>query len=363
MTALSPGSNRPEAGRGLAGGPRTVVVRHGLLSLRLRVRTLAVGGAIAAVALALAILALCLGDLALTPGQVVGALLGIDGGFTATVVREWRLPRVLAALIFGAALGVSGAVFQSLTRNPLASPDVIGLSAGSYAGGLSVILLVGAGAGTVAVSGGAIGGGLVAAVLVYALAYRRGIQGFRLIVVGIGVSAMLQALSTYLLLRAKVEVAMIAAVWGAGSLSPVGWSQVLPAAGVIVAACAALGLFSRALSRLELGDDAARALGIRVEKSRLGLVVCAVALTAAVTAAAGPIAFVALAAPQIALRLTRTAGIALAPSALVGAVVLLASDIVAQHVLPIPLPVGLVTVVVGGLYLVWLLIHETRRRA
>ncbi|MDF2667606.1 MAG: ABC-type enterobactin transport system, permease component, partial [Microbacterium sp.] len=119
----------------------------------------------------------------------------------------------------------------------------------------------------------------------------------------------------------------------------------------------------RALSRLELGDDAARALGIRVERARLGLVVCAVALTAVVTAAAGPIAFVALAAPQIARRLTRTAGIALVPSGLIGAVVLTASDIVAQHMLPTPLPVGLVTVVVGGIYLVWLLIHETRRRA
>jgi iron complex transport system permease protein len=347
----------------LVSGPRTVVVRRGRASLRFRVRTVVASVIVALVAVALATLALCLGDLALSPAQVAGALLGVDHGFSATVVREWRLPRVLAALLFGAALGVSGAVFQSLTRNPLASPDVIGLSAGAYAGGLGAILLLGASAGSVPVSAGAIAGGLAAAALVYALAYRRGIQGFRLIVVGIGVSAMLQALSTYLLLRAKVEVAMVAAVWGAGSLSPVGWAQVVPAAAVVVVALAALTLFSASLSRLELGDDTARALGVRVEGARLGLVVCAVALTAVVTAAAGPIAFVALAAPQIARRLARTAGIALVPSALVGAVVLLASDIVAQHVVPTPLPVGLVTVVVGGLYLVWLLIHETRRRA
>ncbi|KTS13423.1 FecCD family ABC transporter permease [Microbacterium testaceum] len=341
----------------------SLVIRRGPVSLRFRVRTLTTGVVVAVVAAILAVLALCLGDLPLTPAQVGGALLGADHGFTATVVREWRLPRVLAALVFGAALGVSGAVFQSLTRNPLASPDVIGLSAGSYAGGLNAIILFGAAAGSGPVSAGAIAGGLAAAALVYVLAYRRGIQGFRLIVVGIGVSAMLQALSTYLVLRAKIEVAMVAAVWGAGSLSPVGWGQFLPAAAVITVALVALAVFSGALSRLELGDDAARALGIRVERSRLGLVVCAVALTAVVTAAAGPIAFVALAAPQIAQWLARTAGIALVPSALVGAVVLLASDIVAQHMLPTPLPVGLVTVVVGGLYLVWLLIHETRRRA
>lgn len=347
----------------LTAGPHTAVVRRGSLSLRFRVRTLVTGVLLGSVVTGLAIVALCLGDLPLTPAQVVGALLGTDAGFTATVVREWRLPRVLGAVVFGVALGVSGAVFQSLTRNPLASPDIIGLSAGSYAGGLGAILLLGAAAGSVPVSAGAIVGGLVSAALVYVLAYRRGIQGFRLIVVGIGVSAMLQALSTYLLLRAKVEVAMVAAVWGAGSLSPVGWAQLLPAAGVVVVALGALGVFSGALSRLELGDDAARALGIRVERVRLGLIVGAVALTAVVTAAAGPIAFVALAAPQIARRLTRTAGIALAPSGLVGALVLTASDIVAQHVLPTPLPVGLVTVVVGGMYLVWLLIHETRRRA
>jgi iron complex transport system permease protein len=339
------------------------VIRRGPFSVRFRVRTGLVAGLVAATAAALSVLALCLGDLALSPGQVVGALFGLDGGFAGTVVREWRLPRVLAALVFGAALGVSGAVFQSLTRNPLASPDVIGLSAGSYAGGLVVIILLGSGAGSAPVAAGAILGGLGAAALVYVLAYRGGIQGFRLIVVGLGVSAMLQALSTYLLLRAKVEVAMVASVWGAGSLSPVGWPQFVPATVVAVLAFAMLSAFAGRLSRMELGDDAARALGIRVERAQLGLVFCAVTLTAVVTAAAGPIAFVALAAPQIARRLTRTAGIALVPSALTGAMVLVASDIVAQHVMPVPVPVGLVTVVVGGLYLVWLLINETRRRA
>ena len=344
-------------------GPRTLVLRSGRRSVRVRVRTVVVSVVVTVATALVAVLALSLGDLPLTPAQVLGALLGVDGGFTATVVREWRLPRVLAAVLFGAALGASGAVFQSLTRNPLASPDVIGLSAGSYAGGLGAIILLGAGAGSVPVSAGAIVGGLAAAALVYALSYRSGIQGFRLIVIGIGVSAMLQALSTYLLLRAKLEVAMVAAVWGAGSLSAVGWAQFLPAAVVVVLAFGALGTLSGSLSRMELGDDAARALGVRVEGARLGLVVSAVALTAAVTAAAGPIAFVALAAPQIAHRLTRTAGIAIVPSAAVGALVLVTADIVAQHALPTALPVGLVTVVIGGAYLVWLLIHETRRRA
>jgi iron complex transport system permease protein len=325
-------------------------------------RTVIVCAAFGAVLIALALIALGLGDLPLSVGEVVSAFLGGESGIAHTVVVEWRLPRVLAAVVFGAALGVSGAIFQSLTRNPLASPDIIGLTAGSYAGGLVVIIVIGAGAGSAAVAGGAIAGGLIATALVYVLAYRRGIQGFRLIVVGIGISAMLEALSSYLVLRAKLEVAMMASVWGAGSLNPVGWEQLLPAAAVIAVVFVALGFFAGSLRQLELGDDAAKALGSRVERSRLGLIVCAVALIAVVTGAAGPIAFVALAAPQIALRITRTAGIALVPAALLGALVLLVSDVVAQHVLPTALPVGVVTVVVGGGYLIWLLIHELRRR-
>lgn len=344
-------------------GPRTVVLRSGGMSLRWRTRTFTVCALVAAVIGVLWVLLLALGDLPLTAGEVLSALAGLDDGIAGTVVREWRLPRVIAAVLFGAALGVSGAVFQSLTRNPLASPDIIGLSAGSYAGGLVVIIVLGAGAGSIGVALGATVGGLGAAFAVYALAYRRGIQGFRLIVVGIGVAAMVQAFSSYLLLRTKVEIAILASVWGAGSLGAVGWDQLLPALAVVAVVFVALGGLRVSLSQLELGDDAARALGVRVERGRLGLIVCAVALTAVVTAAAGPIAFVALAAPQIARRLTRTAGIALAPAAFVGALLLTLADLVAQHVLPTPLPVGLVTVVVGGGYLVWLLIHETRRRA
>ncbi|MBD8515715.1 FecCD family ABC transporter permease [Plantibacter sp. CFBP 8804] len=348
---------------GVETGPRTVVWRRRSLSVRVRLRTIVVCGVFCAVLFTLALLALCLGDLPLSVDEVASAFLGGPGGLVQTVVLEWRLPRVLAALLFGGALGLSGAIFQSLTRNPLASPDIIGLTAGSYAGGLIVIIVIGAGAGSAVVAGGAIGGGLIATALVYLLSYRRGVQGFRLIVVGIGISAMLEALSSYLVLRAKLEVAMLATVWGAGSLNSVGWAQLLPAAAVIMAVAIALGPLGGSLRQLELGDDAAKALGSRVERSRLGLVACAVALTAVVTGAAGPIAFVALAAPQIAQRITRTAGIALVPSALLGALMLLASDIVAQHLLPTSLPVGVVTVIVGGGYLVWLLVHEIRRRS
>jgi iron complex transport system permease protein len=325
-------------------GERIRVTRIGAMSMRVRVR----GMLVSAVLLAAIVVA------------AVSALAGGQDGLIETVVLEWRAPRVLAALLFGAALGVSGAIFQSLTRNPLASPDIIGLSSGSYVGALIAIVLLGGG--TALTATGSIVGGLLTAALGYVLAYRNGVQGFRLIIVGIALSAMLGATSTYLILRARLEVAMTAAVWGAGTLNQVGWAELLPAALVIILSLAGAAWLAVPMRQLELGDDAARALGVRIEPVRLGMVVVGVALTAAVTAFAGPITFIALAAPQIARRLTRSPGTALVPAALLGALLLIASDIAAQHALPVPLPVGIVTIVIGGGYLVWLLIHEARRR-
>ena len=360
MTVAPPRTPGPVAGRSVDFGARMLVMRRGAVAMRLHVRSLTVTGILLLVTAGVSFVALALGDLLVTPAEVVSALLGGQDGIVATVVRDWRLPRVLAAVVFGAALGASGAVFQSLTRNPLASPDVIGLQAGSYAGGIAAIIVFGGG--FLVTATGALLGGILTAIAVYALAYRRGLLGFRLIVVGIGMNAMLIALGTYLMLRARREVAMTAAVWGAGSLNPVGWPEFLPAAIVVVAALAPLGWLAASQRQLELGDDAARAVGVRVEVSRGLLIACGVVLTAIVTAAAGPIAFVSLAAPQIARRLAGSSGIALAPAAALGALLLAASDIVAQHALPVPLPVGVITVVVGGGYLVWILVHEARRR-
>jgi iron complex transport system permease protein len=267
---------------------------------------------------------------------------------------------VVAALVFGAALGVSGAVFQSMLRNPLADPGIIGFSQGSYTGALIVILVIN---GTyLQLVGGALVGGMATAVVVYLLAYRQGMQGFRLIIVGIGVSAMLGSLNTWLILKAELEQAMAAATWGAGSLNGISWDQVLIGGAAIVVLLIVAGMLSRPMRQMELGDDAAASQGVRVSPTRLGLVVVGVALTATVTAASGPIAFISLVAPQIARRLARTAGITLAPAALVGALLCLAADYIAQHIAPTPLPVGIVTVMLGGGYLGWLLFIEARRR-
>lgn len=353
-------------------GRRTVLLRtRGLrgrgpraggdgFSVLLDVRALLVGVPLVLAGLAAGLFALATGDFTLGVGQVLQAFTGDADTLTRTVVLDWRLPRVLSALLFGAALGMSGGIFQSLTRNPLGSPDIIGFNTGAYTGALLVILTVGGSYLQIAL--GALAGGIVTALTVYLLAFRKGSQGFRLIIVGIGVSAMLASLNQWLILRAELEVSMAAAVWGAGSLNGISWEQAAPAAAVVLVVSVAAMAVSRRMRMLELGDDAARALGVRTEPTRVLLMVLGVALTAAVTAVAGPIAFVALAAPQLARRLTRSAGITLLPSALVGAVLLSASDLAAQRLFaPIQLPVGVVTVCIGGIYLVWLLAREARK--
>lgn len=344
-------------------GRRTIAVRRfgGRISLRFDVRSLVVTAVLVTTALALAVVALGLGEFSVAVPEVVSALLGKSSAAVHMVVVEWRLPRVLLALLLGAAMGISGAIFQSLTRNALGSPDVIGFNTGAYTGALVVILLMGGG--YFAVSAGALAGGLITAALVYVFAYKKGIQGFRLIIAGIAVSAMLASVNTFMILKASLEQAMSAAVWGAGSLNKVSWDQVLPVVSVLVMLWVVLAFYGRRLELLEMGDDAVKALGVRLERSRLVLAVVGVALTAVVTAAVGPIAFISLAAPQLARRLTRSASVGMVPAAAMGALLLVASDIVAQNLFaPIQLPVGVVTVSIGGCYLVWLLAREVKRQ-
>lgn len=341
-------------------GRRVLTVRRWGLALRFDWRSIIVCTLLALAVACLAVLALTTGSYELSPGQVISALTGGETGLVHDIVVEWRLPRVAAALVFGAALGVSGAIFQSMLRNPLADPGIIGFSQGSYTGALIVILVVN---GTyLQLVGGALLGGMATAILVYLLAFRRGVQGFRLIVVGIGVSAMLGSLNTWLILKAELEQAMAAAAWGAGSLNGVSWDQVTNGGAVIAVFLLLAGMLNRQMRQMELGDDVAASQGVRVSPVRFGLIVVGVALTATVTAASGPVAFISLVAPQIARRLARTAGITLAPSAFVGALLCLAADYIAQHIGPTPLPVGIITVMIGGSYLGWLLFTEARRR-
>lgn len=338
--------------------PRMLSLRVGAGIWRIELRTVVIRALLLLVLFALAAAALAVGTYQLDLSQVVSALTGGGEETARKLVVEWRLPRVLFAALAGLALGVSGAIFQSLTRNPLGSPDVIGFDAGSYTGALVMMLVWGSVSYTL-ISLGAVLGGILTALAVYLLAYRRGIQGFRFIIVGIGVSAFLSGINGYLLISTGAQEARAAEAWGFGSFSALGYEQLLPFAVALLVIMPLVALVRRGFAHLELGDDAAKALGIGVERTRLAMTVLGVALTAVVTAVAGPIAFVALVAPQVAHRIVRAPGPDVASAGIMGAVLLLAADFAGQRA---DISVGLVTVVLGGAYFAWLLIREGFRR-
>ncbi|WUS95579.1 iron chelate uptake ABC transporter family permease subunit [Streptomyces sp. NBC_00708] len=310
-----------------------------------------------ALMLGLGLLGLCYGASWAPPGKVFAVLTGSEH---SVVIRDWRLPRVLAGLVFGAALGVAGAIFQNLTRNPMGSPDVIGLDAGAYTGALVALTVLSGTSAQLATS--SVIGGLVVAAAIYLLSLEHGFSGLRLVVIGIAINAMMTAVNSWIVLRADLEVAIAAVGWSAGSLNGVGWEDLGIPFTVIGVLLALMTTKAHAMHQASLGDPIAVTTGVGLDRLRLLMVLVGVGCTATVTAVAGPIAFIALAAPQIGRRLAGAAGIPLLPAALTGAVLLQGADLVAQMLLaPVALPVGVVSTAIGGCYLIWLLTKEVRR--
>lgn len=310
-------------------------------------------------ALAVSLLGLRLGSFDLAWGRFFSTLWNGNQGMEGMVLLELRLPRALVALGAGAALATAGAIFQSLSRNPLASPDIIGLTTGSATGALVTILWLGDRALNVPL--GALVGGLATVALVYLFSLQRGMQGQRLVLIGLAIAAMLASVNDFLLTRAELDQALAAKMWLHGSLQGSGWLQ----AQRLGLGCALLlplaWLLSPRLRLLEMGDELATSLGLQVGRSHTYLTLVAVALTALAIACAGPIGFIALAAPQLARRLCRAPGIGLWSAALVGAVLCASADLLARLLLaPFQIPVGLVTSALGGAYLTYLLAREWR---
>ncbi|GGF49450.1 iron-enterobactin transporter permease [Microbacterium sorbitolivorans] len=326
------------------------------------VRSSVVCAAIWSAIAALAVYGVFTGSAQITPAEAFQALIGRGDSYTSMVVLEWRAPRVLIAVLLGASLAISGAIFQNLTGNPLGSPDVIGFQTGSYAGALIVMLIFGGG--SAETMAGAFTGGVVTAFVVFFLSSKRGaVRGVRLIIVGIGVSAMLASVNVWILLTATVEDAIMASLWGAGNLSGVSWSTFWGVfGGSVLFLIGALAL-SRPMRLMQIGVPFATALGQNVRLVQVFAIVIGIGLTALATASVGPISFIALAAPQIARRVVRSDGLALGPTAAIGALLLLLADVVAQRIYrDSPLPVGIVTVSIGGLYFLWLLLREGKKK-
>lgn len=302
---------------------------------------------------------LSFGDSGITPGDSLRAVFGVGDPGTLLVVRGWRLPRAVLGMILGALLALSGALFQKVTRNPLGSPDVLGFSTGAFTG---VLLSMTAGSVSVwALTASAFAGGLVATVIVLALTARGGARGFALIVTGIGVTAMLSAVNTVVVMRSDDLIARSAAIWATGSLNGVDGAWVGPATGMLVTTGFVTWLIRDRLALQEFGDDRASLVGARPGATRWIAMITGIAMLSMATAVSGPIAFIALAAPQIARRLWRTGTIPLAASGLVGALLLCVSDLLSARLLaPAILPTGLVTLCLGGVYLAWMLTARER---
>ena len=265
-------------------------------------------------------------------------------------VLNQRLPRAVAAALVGAMLALSGAVFQSLSRNPLGSPDIVGFTTGASSGGLLMLLLA------------ASARDLQIAAVVALVSRRGGVGGDNLILTGVAISEMLSAANSYLISQASLPSAETAKAWQYGSFNAISWGQVKPLALAAAVLLIQVVWLVRPASLLEMGDDAATSLGLRVGRVRGAMLGYGVVLAAICVATAGPIGFIALAAPQLARRLSRSAGMTMIASAAMGAVLLGGADFLAQRLLsPFQIPVGLVSAAVGGIYLVWLLMAPLGR--
>jgi iron complex transport system permease protein len=345
--------------------PRRRAVRVGRASLVWRPRVVFVSVLLTLAALLLAAVDVGRGDYPIGVLDVLRIALGGGEPADRFVVMELRLPRALTALLVGLAFGMSGAILQSVARNPLASPDILGITQGAGVGAVALIVLGGGAFGGATAYVGlpvaALAGGMLAATVIYLLAWRQGVAGFRLVLIGIAVAAMLTSLISYLLIVADITDASRATVWLTGSLNGRGWEHVVPVSlAVAVVGLGAL-LGSSTLTALRLGDDSARALGVRLQTGQAALLAVAVLLASVAVAAAGPIPFVALIAPQIAMRMLRSAGPPVLAGGLAGAVLVVGSDVVSRTLLPTDLPVGVLTAAIGAPYLLYLIARRTRR--
>ena len=344
--------------------PGRTAVRVGSVSVEVRPRAATTTALLALTAVAVGCVAVSVGDYVVPLPDVLRGLVGVGEPGPVLVVQTLRLPRVLTGLLVGAAFGLAGALTQTVTRNPLASPDVVGLTTGASAAAV-LALLAGV---PLPLPVAAVLGGFVVAALLVALSWRSGSSGPRLVLVGIGLAAAGSALTDYLLVRAEIEEAQRAVIWLTGSLNGRGWEHVRPVAVALLVLLPAALALGRGLSQLSLGDDVARALGLRVDRTRLAAVAVAVGLAGVATASAGPVLFVALVAPQVALRLARTPTPPLAASAAAGALLVVAADLLGRTGLSAlglataELPVGAVTALVGAPVLLWLLRRSVLRR-
>lgn len=332
------------------------VVRHHRLRQGRRRATIL--GVLAVLILAVFAASLMFGHTFYSPEEILRVVAGQEVPGASFTVGELRLPRAIVAVAVGLCFGMGGVTFQTMLRNQLASPDIIGITAGAGAAAAFAIIVLRLSDAQVSVF--AILAGLGVALLVYLLSFRQGVLGTRLILVGIGIAAMLDSVTAYLLSRAGEWDLQQAMRWLAGSLNGVTWNDAATVTVALAVLAPVLLGQTRNLAALRLGDDTASALGVRVDRTRILLIVAAVGLISFGTAAAGPVAFVAFLAGPIAVRILGPYGSMLIPAGLAGALLVATADFLGQWAFGQRFPVGVVTGVLGAPYLVYLIIRTNR---
>lgn len=354
--------------------PGHVTIRTRFVSFRFNYRVLGMSALALVALLAVAIWAMTLGTYPIPFTHVAdivfhtdytGAKYLADGTLSPEwenrefVVNTLRFPRVLCALMIGVALAMSGAIFQGLVRNALVSPDIIGINTGAS---LVAVVWIIFGIGIAGLPLAAFLGALLTATTIYLLSWRGGINPQRLILVGIGIAALLSAVTTYVTLLFPVEVIRPAVVWTLGSVYGSTWSDVRVLALFLAVLAPAAVVLMWMLRVLQLGDDVSRGLGVSLERTRLALMVVGCGLAAGAVAIAGPVGFVALMVPHIARMIAGPlSGSVMVLTGVLGGLFLLAADVIAQHFLPVSLPVGVITAAVGAPYFLFLLYRSNVR--
>ena len=325
---------------------------------RRRSRWIIVTLLLAIVTFSLCVALLLLGNTIYPLDVVVRVLLGeqIQGATFAIITL--RLPRMLSALLVGMAFGMAGSTFQTMLRNPLASPDIIGITSGSSVAAVFCILVLKVSGSIVSIT--AVVTGLMVAALIYLFSKGGSFSGGRLILIGIGVQAMLNAFISFLLLRASQYDVPAALRWLSGSLNGIRMTQITGLLMVVAIFGTVIVLLGRHLKILELGEQYAIALGLRTDLTRLLMILSSVFLIAFATAVTGPVAFVAFLAGPIAAQLVGRGAPKEFPSGLVGAILVLGADLIGQFAFGIRFPVGIITGILGAPYLLYLLIRMNR---
>lgn len=327
-------------------------------------RVVAMNSVLAVLALAAAFGGVMVGDFELSVRDVVSAFMGQTTELARTVVLEWRLPRVVTALGVGAALGFAGAIFQTITRNPLASPDILGVTSGASAFALTALLAGGSAGMTLRALGvplSAFLGGLAVSAAIWWLSRGAGLGSFQLVFAGIIINALATAYNSFLLVRADYRDVGKAQAWVTGSVGSSGWHDAIA---VLIALAVVIPLLRWAAFKLEafsLGEDTAAGLGVEPRRTQLILMLMAVMLASMSVAASGPIAFVAFVAPQIGRKITHTATPPLGTAMLAGAAIVSVADLAVRTLVPGNLPVGIATTAIGGAVLLYTLLRATRK--